>query len=120
MMKGAWGSKWTIHIEDSLEVTLALWEHAIRDLSDDQIAQTLKYCIAILDYPPSISQFRKTALGVTSAEEAFCRKNVNSIAKQAFDSMDGFVKRNGTEKEVKEAFAISYKQIVEKLLIGGD
>jgi hypothetical protein len=68
-----WGNTWTSRFTDKTIHALALmhWQQMLDSLLPEQIATGLSVAIDKLDFPPSIAQFKKLALGLLSPNEAY-------------------------------------------------
>jgi len=81
----SWGNKWTSGLEDKLarEIAFKIWQRVLDTLSDHQIKLGLDASVLLLDFPPSIAQFKKLALGLLSPNEAYqAAKNGNNDLRQ--------------------------------------
>jgi len=69
----SWGNKWTSNMADTIvrEVAFKIWQAMLDTLSQDEINIAISAAIATLDFPPSIAQFKKLAIGLLSANDAY-------------------------------------------------
>ena len=58
-------SRWTGQFKTEAQVDMAKqeWAQGLSGLSGDQVGRALSYCREHLDWPPSIAEFRRAALG---------------------------------------------------------
>ena len=105
--------------EKDYEDWLKIWSKVIRDLTDQQINNALNETVSVSKFPPSPAQFREYALGIIPPDQAWVGIGQNSIAGQAYESIDSWFRKNASEKEVRVEFIAVYKNLCEKLLRGG-
>jgi len=118
-MVAVWGNKWCSHLEDEqLKITTAIWKTATQNLTDEQMTAGIMKCCAIMDFPPSIAQFKRAALGIVSADRAYNLSQGDPVADHAWMLVDPWLKKTGSEKEVKSAFISIYNNLAEELLCG--
>ena len=68
-----WGNMWTARFTEPLihDVALHDWQAMLDTLSQDEINKAISTAIVTLDFPPSIAQFKKLAIGLLSANDAY-------------------------------------------------
>jgi hypothetical protein len=118
VVKSSWGSKWCSHLDaEHIAITMELWGHATNRLTDEEMELGIRKSIALLDFPPSISQFKRFALDILPPEQAYNSIGINDLATKIWENLDSWLKRTGDEKDVKKAFIAAYNNLVEKLLL---
>lgn len=111
-----WGHKWVSAISDKDVNKLALkhWQQILDELTPNQINQACIKARATLDWPPSIAQFKKMALGILSAEQEFLLAlDHNPQAKFRFLIRDYSWRSMETDKLRKEFYA-KYDMEIQK------
>ena len=95
------------------------WEDAIHDLGEHEIERGIKKCKYSCEFI-NISTFRKAALGIIAAEQAYGMINSDDLAAKAWSQIDSWVRKTSPEKDVKREFIANYNNLAEKLLIGNN
>lgn len=103
-----WGAKWTSHLSDPDKVDRVLksWTQSFCDLTDEQIFKAFNILKNTEEFPPSIAKFRRRALGICSAEEAYSLAiNNKSEYRKLLSSWDW---SHLSESECRRKFKASY------------
>lgn len=85
-----WGEKWSRAVDapdtPTHKMALGEWSRATADLSNEQFVNGLQKAKMILDYPPSIAQFRRMSIGLLEPQEAydFILKWQNEVHRNSF------------------------------------
>lgn len=118
-MQATWGNKWCVHIDkENVARSMQKWLENTASLTDEQFSSAIAYCTNNCDFPPSIAQFKKAALGITSAERAWMMKDTDPLAKQAYARCDAFTMKLASEREARGMFIAAYENLTEELLRG--
>lgn len=102
--------------ESDLAKWCAIWKDIISRLDDEQITTALKKTVYSQEFPPSPAQFFKSALGIITPEQAWAAIGENKLATRAYNGIDSWFKKTASEKEVKQEFIATYKNLAERLL----
>lgn len=72
----AWGHRWTSQLGDlpfnadgSLTVAGSLWIHQLAGISQRQVLEALAELAGTCDWPPSLAEIRKRAIGIPSLDQ---------------------------------------------------
>ena len=114
-----YGHKWTSPIADPqvLLKTIAAWESAVSDLTDEQLRIAMRKFTRCEEWV-SIAGFRKAALGIMGTARAFEARETDGLARQAWQSIPSFDRDRMTETDARIRFAAAYDAAAEKLLLG--
>lgn len=73
---GAWGHRWTsslgeLPVDDAGQLTVsgALWSAQLHGLPEGSLIEAVQHFAGRLDWPPSLAELRKHALGIPSLDE---------------------------------------------------
>jgi hypothetical protein len=114
-----YGHLWTsgINTPAGLAGRMGEWVGAVKGLTNEQIERGINICKYECEYI-NISKFKKAALGILNPERAYELREKDAIASSAWISTDVWLRKTGTEKDVKRAFIANYDNLCEKLLFG--
>jgi len=116
VMNETWIYKWSSHLNNDKKIDRALksWTNSFSDLTDKQIFDAFEVLKNTEEFPPSIAKFRKTALGVQGADEAFeLAVNHDDKYRKILRSWDW---QHLSETDCKRKFCAKYKQYELELL----
>jgi len=114
-----WGHKWVSNMQDKnvSEIALRHWQQILDELTADQINKSCVKARSTLDWPPSIAEFKKMALGFMSTIEAYeDAKNGGSYRYL----IDDWVWRRETEANLQRKFYAKYDLLLQDLLCKSD
>lgn len=114
----AWGNKWTSQFTDPQihDLALAHWQTMLDTIKQHEIEIGLNAVISLFDFPPSIAQFKKLALGLLSPNEAYqAAKNGNNDLRQLVAGGD-WSWRTYPEDRIRSEFYQAYDAYVSKVL----
>jgi len=114
-----WGHKWVSNMQDESihEIALRHWQQILDDLTSEQINKACIKARSTLDWPPSIAEFKKMALGLMSSAEAF----EDAKSGGAYhDLLDSWTWRMETESNLRKKFYAKYDLLLQDLLCKGD
>jgi len=114
----SWGNKWTSGLEDEItrEIAFKIWQQMLDTFNEHQIKNALDVSISIYDFPPSIAQFKKLALGLLSPNEAYqAAKNGNNDLRQLVAGGD-WSWRTYPEDRLKSEFYQAYDAYMSQTL----
>jgi hypothetical protein len=121
--------KWCAHLNNPELAIVAnrIWGEAIADLENTQIERAIKKLAYTCEWVPTVAQFRKAALNIVGADEAYYEAKNNHKTDAVYSnpaiyhaaaSIISWDWANLTEQELKSKFSGAYKFYVEKLLMG--
>jgi len=113
-----WGYKWASCMNDKNVNKLALrhWQQVLDELMPDQIENACAKSRSILDWPPSIAQFKKLALDIKSAEQEFYLAKDNDPESQFRNLLDNWSWKTFAPEKLKREFYAKYDIETQKLL----
>jgi len=115
-----WGHKWISNMQDNnvSEIALRHWQQILDELTPKQIDKACVKARSTLDWPPSIAQFKKMALGLMSATEAF--EEAYNNCGTYHDLLDSYTWITETESNLRKKFYAKYDLLLQDLLCNGD
>ena len=111
-----WGYKWTSQLsgDNAADIALDLWTKSLADLTEKQVFDAVEILTNSEEWPPCIAKFRKTALRLEGADEAF------ELAINHDDKYCKFLRswdwQHLSETDCKKKFITKYKHYETKLL----
>jgi len=110
-----WGHKWVSNMQDDNvnEIALRHWQQILDELTSEQINKACSKARSTLDWPPSIAQFKKMALGLMSVTEAFEDAQCGGTYRGLLDS---WTWRTDTESNLQKKFYAKYDLLLQDLL----
>ena len=113
-----WGNMWTARFTEPLihDVALHDWQAMLDTLSQDEINKAISTAIVTLDFPPSIAQFKKLAIGLLSANDAYqAAKNGDNDLRQLVAGGD-WSWRTYPENRLRSEFYQAYDAYMSQTL----
>ena len=123
------GAKWTAHLpveRKSRSLAVQKWEEAISDLSDEQIKFAVNECMCTMTWCPTISDFRRVAIGVIAEDDAFLqaqemqygtRKEISKIIDHCRRRISSWDWSNLDNYELRRKFGSIYSEEIKNILI---
>ena len=113
-----WGNKWTSQFTEPQihDLALAHWQTMLDTIKQHDIDIGLREAISLFDFPPSIAQFKKLALGLLSPNEAYqAAKNGNNDLRQLVAGGD-WSWRTYPENRLRSEFYQAYDAYMSQTL----
>lgn len=115
-MLDAWGAKWTAQLGGkNVGKVLKSWTESLCDLTEEQIYNAFTMLKNIDAFPPAISDFRRKALGIVSAGEAYilALNDEDSLHRKLLPSWDW---GHASEMDCRRKFKAVYATYEEQML----
>jgi len=101
-----------------MKIALKEWSEALVGLTPEQLTIALQHCKTTCEFPPSIAQFRKAALGIMPAEQAWLCRYTDTLASAAYEQCDSYLMKQLSEKEARARFIDAYELLADDLCRG--
>ena len=127
---GAWGHRWTSALGEvpfdeqarTLTVTGALWARQLTGLHERDILAAIDYFAGRLDWPPSLAEIRRQALGIPSfdAVKADITRHATPFGRMVWQYLDHWAFTRADQREADRMLRNAYDHAVERRLLGDD
>jgi len=113
---GIWGIKLCEHLLSQNSTAYKIWKRGLSDLTDKEIIKALDKLSCYLEFPPTLTQMRRSALDILPVREARENVTTNKWARLAWQSIPDSEKGMLTPEEVDIRFEAKYNNLIRKVL----
>ena len=126
---GAWGHRWVsalgelpIDDADNLTIAGALWARQLTGLKERDILAAIDHFAGRLDWPPSLAENRRQALGIPSFDvvRAQITAHATPFARMVWQYLDHWAFTRADQRDAERQLRNAYDQAVERRLAGDD
>ena len=126
---GAWGHRWVsalgelpIDDADNLTIAGALWARQLTGLKERDILAAIDHFAGRLDWPPSLAEIRRQALGIPSfdAVKADIASRATPFARMVWQYLDYWQFTRADQRDADRMLRAAYDFAVDRRLLGDE
>lgn len=122
-MKAIYTHKWSSQFNNEFEIGLCQkeWQTALDGVENNQLAHAFEVCRNTFEWPPSIAEFKRIAMGVVDNDVAFkmalARDFTNPAIESAYKKIGSWDFKHKSEKELRARFNKIYGNECNEILL---
>ena len=129
MGAAAWGHRWTSRLGDlpfnadgTLTMAAHLWAHQLAGISQRHVLHALSHYAGTRDWPPSLAEIRKQALGIPSVDQVRLDLGAkeHSFTRLVWSYVDAWAFSRADQRTAEAMLRAAYDYAVERRLAGDE
>lgn len=129
MGAAAWGHRWTSQLGDlpfnadgTLTMAAHLWAHQLAGISQRHVLQALSHYAGTRDWPPSLAEIRKQALGIPSIDQVRLDlgAKADGFTRLVWSYIDAWAFSRADQRTAEAMLRAAYDYACERRLAGDE